>query len=177
MSRYQQSLIAQLKSTSSIIEQYELVSDLVTDGVSCIAIARQSGLADYHIRHLARLHHKLNAEVRALFLQGKLSFSMARAIAGLPNKQQENVARRTIAKGISVQSLRMSLSENQDKNLVRDLERLSEQASALSGLDITIIADKNNSHAGSWVIRYSDLDMFDTIVEKITGKASLVDSD
>src|SRR5690606_6605224 len=114
MSRYRENLVTRLKSTGSIIEQYELVSDLVDDGVSCVAIARQTDLPDYRVRHLARLHHKLNGEVRVLFLQGKLSFSMARAIAGLPDKQQENAARKTIAKKTSVQSFRLSQAQNND---------------------------------------------------------------
>src|SRR5690606_25729116 len=122
MSRYRENLLARLRSTGSIIEQYELVSDLVDDGVSCVAIARQTALPDYRIRHLARLHHKLNEEVRVLFLQGKLSFSMARAIAGLPSNQQENSARKTIAKKISVQNFRLNQAQHNDKALLRNLE-------------------------------------------------------
>lgn len=175
MGTYSDKLLSQLRLSSSMTEQYELVSELLEEGLKCASIANQCGLADYQIRHMARLHRKLSAPVKELFLQGKLSFSLARAIAGLPEKLQENAARRAIAKHTSVHAFRLELQKNTDKEITQHLERLSEQASVLSGLDIKIVADKHNSRAGSWIVRYTDLTMFDTIVEILTGHSSLED--
>lgn len=175
MSAYAQKLIAQLKQEQDVVSKYRLVVELINEGLRPSEIARQAGLKDYTVRHLARLHAKLNESVKELLLSRKISFSLARAIAGLPSKQQESAARKAIAKHVSVQSFRKSLKENDDAGLLREMERLSEKLSQLSGLDIKIQPDKHNAQAGVWVVRYADLTMFDVICERFTGSKSLED--
>lgn len=173
MSLYSQKLIRQLKNESDVVGQFQLIGELLDEGFRSAEIARQAGLKDYTVRHLARLHAKLNDSVKDLFLSRIITFSLARAIAGLPAREQESAARKALAKHTSVKNFRSSLRQNDDQQLVRELERLSDQLSSHSGLDIQITADKGNSRAGRWIIRYTDLSMFDTITEKIIGKRSL----
>lgn len=175
MNHYQEKLIVNLKQASHGIEQYQLIAALLDEGLKASEISKKSNMQDYTVRHHARLHRKLAQSVKDLFLSGKISFSLARAIAGLPSKQQEAFARKAIAKHISVQSFRQSLKANDDAGLLREMERLSEQLSQLSGLDIKIQPDKHNAQAGVWVVRYADLTMFDVICERFTGKKSLED--
>lgn len=166
-----QTWISSLMATTDSIERLKWIGQLVDDGMSTATIARESKMADYLVRHYARVHRKLVPEVMYLFEQGKISFSMARAIASLPAKQQEKSARDSIAKKISVHSFRANAGGNSDKQLVRDLERLADQYSELTGLHIVIMPDTHNPKAGSWVIRYESLDMFDAITEKLLGKS------
>lgn len=166
-----QDWVNSLMATTDSIERLKWIGQLVDEGVSTSTIARESKLADYLVRHYARVHRKLVPDVIRLFGQGKISFSLARAIASLPATQQEKSARDSIAKKISVHSFRANAGGNADKQLVRDLERLADQYSELSGLHIIIMPDTHNPKAGSWVIRYESLDMFDTITEKLLGKA------
>lgn len=175
MPTYRETLITRLKQTSATIERFSIIGELLEDGMNSASIARHSGQPDYSIRHHSRMHKKLVKPVKDLFLSGRLTFSMARALAGMPEKEQENAARKAIAKHISVQKFRSSMNLNDDTQLLRELDRLADQLSIQSGLDIKILADKNNVHAGNWMIRYTDLTMFETISEKITGKRSLDD--
>lgn len=175
MNLYSQKLIWQLKNENDVVGQFQLIVELLDEGFRPAEIARQTDLKDYTVRHFARLHAKLNESVKELFLSRKISFSLARAIAGLPSKQQESAARKAIARNVSVQSFRKSLNENDDAGLLREMERLSEQLSQLSGLDIKIQPDKHNAQAGVWIVRYADLTMFDVICERFTGSKSLED--
>lgn len=173
MRPFQEKLLHRLKQANDTIAQFSAIGELIDDGMNSAMIARNSGLPDYTVRHHARMHKKLVNSVKELFVAGKITFSLARAIAGLPDKEQENATRKAMAKHTSVQDFRNNQKQNNDKRLVKELERLADQLSSLSGLDIHIIADKDGVHAGSWVIRYTDLTMFDTITEKIVGKRSL----
>lgn len=172
---YIQKLIAQLKMEQDAVGQYRLIVELIDEGLRPAEIARQAGLKDYTVRHLARLHAKLNESVKDLFLSQKITFSLARAIAGLPSKQQESAARKAMSQHVSVQSFRNNLKQHDDAQLVREMERLSERLSEMTGLEISIRPDKRNAQAGNCVIRYADLIMFDVIVEKFIGNRSLED--
>lgn len=173
MNVYNEKLLNQLSKAVLVTEQHQLIAELLDEGLKAADISKKSKLQDYTVRHHARMHRKLTQSVKDLFLSEKITFSLARAIAGLPEEQQEAAARKALAKHTSVQNFRSSLRQNDDQQLVRELERLSEKLSSISGLDIQIAADKGNSRAGRWIIRYTDLSMFDTITEKIIGKRSL----
>lgn len=175
MGLYSQKRIQQLKTEPDVVGQFQLISELIDDGLRPFEIAQQAGLKDYTVRHHARLHAKLNESVKDLFLSRKISFSLARAIAGLPARQQESAARKAMSQHVSVQSFRNSLKQHDDAKLVREMERLSERLSAVTGLEIHVQPDKANAQAGNCVIRYADLDIFDVIVEKFTGERWLDD--
>jgi ParB-like chromosome segregation protein Spo0J len=175
MGLYSQKRIQKLKDETDVVRQYQLIVELIDDGLRPVEIARQAGLKDYTVRHHARLHAKLNESVKDLFLSRKISFSLARAIAGLPSRQQEPAARKAMSRHVSVQSFRNSLRQHDDAKLMREMERLSDRLSTVTGLEITMQPDKTNAQAGNCVIRYADLVMFDVIVEKLTGECSLDD--
>ncbi len=175
MNSSENQLLLGLQTTTDNVARVKLIGDLLEHGIDTATIATKTKIPGYMIRHYARIIRKLVPEVMELFSQRKISFSLARAIASLPPKQQEKSARDSIAKKISVHKFRANTSGNQDKQLVRDLERMSDRFSEITGLQITIKADTNNPKAGNWIIRYESLDMFDTITEKFLGKSSLED--
>lgn len=168
-------LMDELSLSTDSVTRVKLIGGLLEQGVDTTTIASRSKIPGYMIRHYARITRKLVPEVMALFVQRKISFSLARAIASLPTKQQEKSARDSISKKISVHKFRANTSGNQDKQLVRDLERMADRFSEITGLHITIKSDANNPKAGNWIIRYESLDMFDAISEKFLGKSSLED--
>lgn len=172
---YAEKLFQQLKLESDVIAQHQLIVELIEEGFRPAEIARQSGLKDYTVRHHARLHVKLNESVKQLLVAKKITFSLARAIAGLPSKQQDAITRKAISQHVSVQSFRQSLKQHDDAALVREMDRLSERLSGITGLDVSIQPDKRNAQAGNCVIRYADLTMFDVIVEKLIGNRSFED--
>lgn len=175
MGLYSEKLFHQLKLESDVIAQYQLIVELIEEGFRPAVIARQSGLKDYTVRHHARLHVKLNESVKELLIARKINFSLARVIAGLPSKQQDAITRKAISQHVSVQSFRQSLKQHDDAALVREMDRLSERLSGITGMDVRIQPDKRNAQAGNCVIRYADLAMFDVIVEKLIGNRSLED--
>ncbi len=158
-------LLQQLKSTHSATERVSLIGQLFELNVSNRQIHKATRIPDYQIRHYLRVYQKLTPDVMKLFRTGKISFSLTRAIASLTPSKQERAARDAIAKRMSVNEFRQKMKGNNDRQLTAELERLSDRYSALSGLDISIRADKHNPKAGVWVIRYTDLDMFDVIAD------------
>lgn len=174
MSKFRaQKLLKQLGDHFASQDYYAMsqtVGELVDDGYKCSAIAKETHIPDYQIRHLDRVYRKLVPEVSYLLKLGKITFSMARSIASLDAKSQERLARESIAKHISVHQFRATKMGNPDRRLIKDLEKLGDQYSEITGLDIQIKADSRNAKAGHWMIRYHDLDMFDTIAEKLAGK-------
>lgn len=167
MSGITDELMNQLATANSASEKVSLIGQLHDMEVSNRQIQKATKIPDYQIRHYLRVHQKLTPEVMKLFRTGKISFSLARAIASLAPAKQEKTARDAIAKRMSVNKLRQKMKGNSDRQLTAELERLSDQYSALSGLDITIKADTNNPKAGTWAIRYTDLDMFDVIADAL----------
>ena len=145
-----------LKLAGTAKERVMLIGKLSAMGVSNRAMVKATRIKDYQVRHYLRVHQKLSAEVMSLFQSDKISFSLARAIASLPLKQQEKAARDAIAKQTSVTRFRSGLKGNTDKKLNAELERLGDQYSALSGLDITIKADRENPKAVVCIIRYTE---------------------
>lgn len=148
----------------------QIVGELVDDGFKCSTIAKETNIPDYQIRHLDRIYRRLVPEVSYLLKTGKITFSMARTIASMETKSQERLARESIAKHISVHQFRATKMGNPDRRLIKDLEKLGDQYSEITGLDIKIKPDTRNANAGNWIIHYHDLDMFDTIAEKLVGK-------
>ncbi|QEY15999.1 MULTISPECIES: hypothetical protein [unclassified Cellvibrio] len=156
-----------LKHSTDCRVKVNLIGQLADAGIKNAVISKQSKLPDYQVRHYLRVYRNLVPEVMSLFQAGKITFSMVRAIASLAPKKQEKAARDAIAKCTSVSKFRNKLKGSSDQKLTAELERQSEHYSGVTGLDITIKADKHNPNAGLWVIRYSDLNMYDVIAEKL----------
>lgn len=167
--------LQELKDASTAKQRVLLIGKLFELGVPNRSIEKITKIKDYQIRHYLRVYQKLAPEVMSLFQAGKVSFSLTKAIASLPIKQQEKAARDAIAKKISVNRFRNKLKGNNDSKLTAELERLGDRYSGLSGLDITIKADKNNPAAGVWMIRYTNLEMFDVIEDTLLDGKQLED--
>jgi hypothetical protein len=163
-------LLTELSSTACHFKRLGLLRDLKERRVKTKVIEKATGIKDYQIRHYLRVELKLCPTVKTFFQKGSVTYSHAKVLASMAPEQQEKTARQIIAKGTSVHQLSASINANANVRLNSDLEKLADQYSAISGLDIKIKADREDGKAGVWSIRYTDLDMFDTIVEKIAGK-------
>lgn len=170
-----QDWLSELKQTSDCRMKVKLIGQLADAGIKNSIISKETKIRDYQVRHYLRVYRNLVPEVMSLFQAGKITFSMVRAIASLGASKQEKAARDAIAKRTSVNGFRNNLKGSNDKKLTAELERQSEYYSGVSGLDITIKADKNNPKAGVWLIRYSDLDMYDVIADKVSLGKTLED--
>lgn len=164
-----ESLFVQLVSCQSSGQRARLMKELVSLGVKTAVIAKRIGMADYQVRHHVRVARKLVPAVMHLLEQEKISLSLARAIASLPEAQQEGAARTAVAKSTSVSRFRAEACNNTDKRLVVDLERLANEYSERSGLNIQIKPDKENNKSGTWIIRYHSLDDFDVLTQRLVG--------
>lgn len=162
-----QAWLSELKQSSDCRVKVNLIGQLADAGIKNATIVKETKIADYQVRHYLRVYRNLVPEVMSLFQAGKITFSMVRAIVSLAPKKQEKAARDAIAKCTSVSSFRNKLKGSSDQKLAAELERQSDYYSGVTGLDITIKADKNNPNAGLWLIRYSDLNMYDVIAEKL----------
>ncbi len=129
-----------------------------------------TGYRDYTIRHYLRIAKKLVPAVKALLHRNSISFSMARAIASLPAPDQEAQARNAMMTGTSVHRLRRRLSGDDafcDEQTSRYFARLANMLSEQTGLVISIAPDKDNKRAGTVVLRYTDLQDFDSICARL----------
>jgi hypothetical protein len=160
--------VAQLQSgTLSHAQIADTLQFLKTVGYSTDQLATVLASRDYMVRHYTRVSQRLDHSVKALLHRGALSFSHARAIASLPAADQEEVARSTIASGQSVARMRARLDGKgqggDDEEHTRYLELLAQKLAEQTGLMLNITSDKHNRHAGTVLIRYSDLRDFDAI--------------
>lgn len=160
----------QLLSCASNGQRARLMKELVSLGVKTAVIAKRLDIADYQVRHFVRVARRLVPEVMQLLDNDKISMSLARAIASLPDAQQENAARNALAKRTSVSRFRAEVFVNSDQRLVTDLERLADTYSEQSGFALQIKPDRDNSNSGSWIIRYHSLDDFDELTRRFVGK-------
>lgn len=129
-----------------------------------------TGYRDYTIRHYLRISKKLVPAVKDLLHKGLIKFSMARAIASLPSDIQEEEARKAIMAGTSVHRLRSKVKGDSafcDAETKYYFERLATMISEQTGLFVSILPDKDNKHAGTMSIRYTDLRDFEAICARV----------
>ncbi len=125
------------------------------------------------IRHYCRLSKKLSPAVKQLLHVGKISLSLAKAIASVALERQEACARDAIMKGVSVHKFRdkekvlpLGLDTRTQKYFEQIEHRLSEQ----TGIVLEVLPEHNNKHAGIIKMRYSDLKDFDHICDRLQVK-------
>lgn len=165
-----ESVFEELRGCTSSGRRVRLMKDLVSFGVKTAVIGKRLGIADYQVRHCVRVARRLVPEVMVLLDNNKISLSLARAIASLPDAEQENAARTALAKRISVSRFRAEAFANPDKRLIAELERLADSYSEKSGFALQIKPDMDNSDSGTWIIRYHSLDDFDELTRRLVGK-------
>lgn len=164
--------VAQLQSGElSHAQIADTLQFLKSTGYSTDQLARILASRGYMVRHYTRVSQKLDDTVKALLHKGSLSFSHARAIASLPAADQEEVARSTIASGRSVTRMRAKIDGkgqgDDDEEHVRYLDVLAQKLAEQTGLMLRITSDKHNRHAGTVLIRYTDLRDFDAICSRL----------
>lgn len=159
-----------VRSSKSHVAIAEALLYLKLQGLAPAELEAISGFKDYTIRHYLRIAQKLAPSVKRLLHSNMLTFSMARTIASLPTEKQEEEARRTLYTRTSVHKLRARLNANNvysDDETARYFARLADTIALQSGLNVTIVPQKDNSHAGILTLRYTDLREFDAICAKL----------
>ena len=163
--------VAQLQSgTLSHAQIADTLHFLKTSGYSTDQLASIMACKDYVIRHYTRVAQKLDDEVKRLLHRDSLSFAHARTIASLPPSDQEDLARSAIASGISVAKMRKRLDEEgqgDDEDFIKYFDRLSGKLAEQTGLMLSVKPDRQNRHAGTVLIRYTDLRDFDAICSRL----------
>lgn len=125
---------------------------------------------DYTIRYYTGISKNLIDPVKALLHSEKLTFSHARAIAPLPPREQEEAARSALMHHTSVHAMRNKLkgrNESLDDDSAKYFERLADKLGQQTGLMLSIKPDTKNKHAGTMVLRYTDLRDFDAICSRL----------
>lgn len=142
-------------------------------------LSKLVGKSRSHIANLLRLLD-LPQSVRDLVVTGDLSMGHARTLVGAPNVEQ--LARKTVAEGLSVRALEKLVREGegaknkapQGKKPVSakgandaDIRALEEQLQSVLGLKAKIAFQPNGS--GTLSLHYSKLDQLDMLCQKLTG--------
>ena len=129
-----------------------------------------TGLKDYQVRHYLLIAKKLIPAVKALLHEGKIKYSLARAIASVAPEQQEEVARKAIMSRTSVHRLRAELNAGQafSNQAEREyFEKIAINMSEQTGLLVTIAPSPVKRNSGNVLLHYSTLEDFDTICERL----------
>ena len=148
-------------------------------GATVEVLATRLGESRANVVNYLRLL-KLDREVQGMLSAGELAMGQARAIAGITNPQRQlAVARLAVRRNLSVRQverLAKEPSEHQQRAAqapraidahLSDLEQAMRRA---LGLHVTLHPGKRKN-SGRVVIRYSSLEEFDRIAEKIGGHA------
>ena len=160
-----------LKSGSlSHAEIADTLQFLKKNGYNSATLQMITGYKDYTIRHYLRIAKKLSPLVKGFLKQKKITFSLARAIASLPEVNQEEEARTAIMRGTSVHRFRASIGKEEsfcNEDNKRYFQNLSNVISEQIGFMVSISLDNSNSKAGKISIRYADYQDFDAICDRL----------
>lgn len=137
------------------------------------AVSEAVGRSRAAVSNLLRLL-ELSPEVRERVQNGELEMGHARALAALPLDQQNAVAARVVAKGLSVRAteslVRKALEGEQQQSKTQapldpDVRRLQDDLADRLGASVTI--QQGRQGKGKLVIQYGSLDELDGIIERI----------
>ncbi len=145
-----------------LLEEFELTHQQVADAV---------GKSRTTITNLLRLM-SLNADVRILLEHGDLEMGHARALLALSGLQQSEAARNVVARGLSVRQTEALVRQLQEQRMPMvkavldpDIRRLQDDLSGRIGAPVLIECSAKGK--GKLVIRYSNLDELDGILDHI----------
>ena len=142
-------------------------------GMTHQAVSEAVGRSRASVSNLLRLL-ELTPEVREHIHNGALEMGHARALAALPADQQNAVAARVVARGLSVratESLVRKALEGDAEQTPRqrepdpDIRRLQDDLADRLGASVSI--QQGRQGKGKLVIQYSSLDELDGIIERI----------
>lgn len=142
-------------------------------GMTHQAVSEAVGRSRAAVSNLLRLLD-LSPEVRERVHNGELEMGHARALAALPADQQNAVAARVVARGLSVRAteslVRKALQGEKTSSPARpepdpDIRRLQDDLADRLGASVTI--QQGRQGKGKLVIQYSSLDELDGIIERI----------
>ncbi len=157
--------LEEARALKRLLEEYALTHEQVGDAVGKSRVA---------VTNLLRLLN-LAPAVRHLLDEGELEMGHARALLALAADAQEAMARRVISGGLSVRQTealikRVLHGEPAEKPTTNpDTRRLERSLSERLGAPVSIASGSKGK--GRIVIRYSNLDELDGILERMGAKA------
>ncbi len=157
------------------LEESEALRRLLDEfGLTHQQIASAVGKSRATVSNLLRLQ-ELNHEVKTLLGKGLLEMGHARALLSLDEKQQVEVADKTVKQGLSVRVVEKLVKEIQNPSKKKkspkprkdpDTIRLQEELSAKTGAKVDIDHQQHNGR-GKLVIHYTSLEELEGIINKI----------
>ncbi|MCH9675573.1 MAG: ParB/RepB/Spo0J family partition protein [Gammaproteobacteria bacterium] len=154
----------------------ERIADYVDEtGLSLTDIASEFSTSRTALSHLLRLR-SLHPDVQAALSRGALSVGHGRALAALPPTQQTRLAARAQAEGLSVRAIeRLAQRSAPDEHPAKtgsvaeaekdpDIVVLERQLAEHLGVPVDI---HHRGAEGSLVLHFSNLDVFETILERL----------
>ena len=174
-------LLSDDPSKTNVIEIAKQLKRLIeTHHITTYEAGRCFSLSRTEVSHRLRLL-KLDKQVRSMLVEGKLKMGHARALVGLPPRQQLAIARSVVTKRLSVRETenrakaakagtfparsetKISSSTAKDANHLR----LEEVLTQTIGSPVEINYSHENNGQGRVIIQFANLDVLDGILEKI----------
>ncbi len=153
---------------SNLIEEFELTHQEVGE-----VVGRSRAAVSNSLRLLA-----LADPVKEMLNRGQIEMGHARALLALNKTEQTTCAQAIVRRQLSVRAAETLVKQVQQKDVTQarpashpdpDIMRLEQKLSDQMGSNVTIQHSKSGS--GRVQIRYANLDEFEGIVEKLSGKA------
>ncbi len=152
---------------SNLIEEFELTHQEVGE-----VVGRSRAAVSNSLRLLA-----LADPVKEMLNRGQIEMGHARALLALNKTEQTPCAQAIVRRQLSVRAAETLVKQVQQKDVTQarpashpdpDIMRLEQKLSDQMGSNVTIQHSKSGS--GRVQIRYANLDEFEGIVEKLSGK-------
>ncbi len=152
---------------SNLIEEFELTHQEVGE-----VVGRSRAAVSNSLRLLA-----LADPVKEMLNRGQIEMGHARALLALNKTEQTTCAQAIVRRQLSVRAAETLVKQVQQKDVTQarpashpdpDIMRLEQKLSDQMGSNVTIQHSKSGS--GRVQIRYANLDEFEGIVEKLSGK-------
>ena len=158
--------LEEAQAFANLIEKFDLTHQEIGE-----AVGRSRAAVSNSLRLLT-----LAEPVKEMLNHGQIEMGHARALLSLNTKEQIKSAQIIVSRQLSVRAAEALVKRVQQKDIKRarsskhpdpDIVRLEQKLSDQLGADITIQHQQNGS--GRMQIRYSNLDEFEGIVERLLG--------
>jgi ParB family chromosome partitioning protein len=164
------------RSDLNAIEEASGYNELIQRfGYSQDELARIMGKSRSHLTNMLRLL-KLPESVQAMLREGVISAGHARALVG--QADAEKLARKIVAKGLSVRQVEALVKDNASRKpvdhvmAVRDADTLAIEKELADTLGLAINIQKGKGQSGEIRIKYKTLDQFDDLYLRLMRKYS-----
>lgn len=156
-------VIEKAKGIARLIEEFNYTHE---------EAANRLGLSRPEITNVLRLL-KLDFNVQLLLIEGNLTESHGKLLAGVPLAKQYQLAKQTIAKRYSTRALELAIKKNSQTKTISthkaglnaNQNKLSRELSDYLGVPVVLQTDVN--HSGYLQLHFNNLDELDGLFDKL----------